>query len=83
MLVVDGFGNVVTNLPGELLDGHYGEPVVVNDAPVPAVRAYAEADPGTRVVTVGSHGNVELAVNRGRGDRAFDVEPGDPVWLSW
>jgi len=83
VLVVDGFGNVVTNLPGELLDGHYGEPVVVNDAPVPVVRAYAEADPGTRVVTVGSHGNVELAVNRGRGDRAFDVEPGDPVWLSW
>jgi hypothetical protein len=34
-------------------------------------------------VTVGSHGNVELAVNRGRGDRAFDVEPGDPVRLSW
>jgi S-adenosylmethionine hydrolase len=83
VLVVDGFGNVVTNVPGGVLEGRYGGPVVVNDAAVTAVRAYAEADPGTRVVTVGSHGNLELAVNRGRGDRAFGVEPGDPVRLSW
>jgi S-adenosylmethionine hydrolase len=83
VLVVDGFGNVVTNVPGAVLEGRYGGPVVVNDAAATAVRAYAEADPGTRVVTVGSHGNVELAVNRGRGDRAFGVEPGDPVRLSW
>ncbi|PSQ12010.1 S-adenosyl-l-methionine hydroxide adenosyltransferase [Halobacteriales archaeon QS_5_70_15] len=83
VLVVDGFGNVVTNVPGGVLEGRYGGPVVVNDAAATAVRAYAEADPGTRVVTVGSHGNVELAVDRGRGDRAFGVEPGDPVRLSW
>jgi len=83
VLVVDGFGNVVTNVPGAVLEDRYGGPVVVNDTTAPAVRAYAEADPGARVVTVGSHGNVELAVNRGRGDRAFGVEPGDSVGLSW
>jgi len=83
VLVVDSFGNVVTNVPGAVLEGRYGVPVVVNDAAATAVRAYAEADPGTRVVTVGSHGNVELAVNRGRGDRAFGIGPGDPVRLSW
>jgi S-adenosylmethionine hydrolase len=83
VLVVDGFGNAVTNVPGGVLEEWYGEAVVVNDVTATAVRAYAEVDPGTRVVTVGSHGNVELAVNRGRGDRAFGVEPGDPVRLSW
>ena len=83
VLVVDEFGNAVTNIPGEVLENRYGGPVIVNDAAAAAVRAYAEVDPGTRVVTVGSHGNVELAVNRGRGDRAFDVEPGDSVELSW
>jgi hypothetical protein len=82
-LVVDGFGNVVTNVPGSVLEGHYGSPVAVNDESVTAVRAYADVDPGTSVVTVGSHGNVELAVNRGRGDRAFEVAPGDPVRLAW
>jgi S-adenosylmethionine hydrolase len=32
---------------------------------------------------VGSHGNVELAVNRGRGDEAFGVAVGDQVRLEW
>jgi hypothetical protein len=78
-LVVDGFGNVVTNIPGSVLDGHEGGAVVVNDAAATVARAYAQVDPGSRIVTVGSHGNVELAVNRGRGDRAFGVDPGDRV----
>src|SRR6056297_3446430 len=66
VLVVDGFGNAVTNLPAELLDGR--ESVAVNGESAPVARAYAEVAPGERLVTVGSHGNVELAVNRDRGD---------------
>ncbi|UPV73132.1 SAM-dependent chlorinase/fluorinase [Halorussus limi] len=77
VLVVDGFGNAVTNLPGELLDGR--ESVAVNGESVPVVRAYAELPAGDRLVTVGSHGNVELAVNRGRGDDAFGVTVGDEI----
>ena len=83
VLVVDGFGNVVTNLPGSTLDGHYGEHARVHGTQARVVRAYDTVDPGTRVVTVGSHGNVELAVNRGRGDRSFGLEPGDDVRLSF
>jgi S-adenosylmethionine hydrolase len=32
---------------------------------------------------VGSHGNVELAVNQGRGDEAFGVGVGDGIGLEW
>jgi hypothetical protein len=86
VLVVDGFGNVVTNLPGDLLDGHDA----VRVAPLggggegsgagrtyPVAPAYAHVDSGEPLVTVGSHGNVELAVNRGRGDEAFGLAVGD------
>jgi len=45
----------------------------------PVAQAYAERPAGDRLVTVGSHGNVELAVNRGRGDDAFGVSVGDEV----
>jgi hypothetical protein len=83
VLVVDGFGNVVTNLPASVLAGHHGAHVTVHGTSGRVVRAYDEVDPGTRVVTVGSHGNVELAVNRGRGDRSFGLEPGDDVRLSF
>ncbi len=83
VLVVDGFGNVVTNLPGELLADRYGTTVEVNGGPVPVRRTYATVEAGTRLVTVGSHGNVELAANRARGDDAFGVAVGDAVMLRW
>lgn len=83
VLVVDGFGNVVTNLPASVLEGHYGDYVTVHGTAARIVRAYDRAESGKRVVTVGSHGNVELAVNRGRGDRSFDLDAGDAVRLSF
>jgi len=83
VLVVDGFGNAITNLPGSVLDGRFGGSVEVDGDAVPVRRSYAMIEPGERLVTVGSHGNVELAVDRGRGDEAFGVERGSTVRLSW
>lgn len=83
VLVVDGFGNAVTNLPGELLADRYDATVDVNGEVAPVRRTYATVEPGARLVTVGSHGNVELAANRARGDDAFGVTPGDVVALRW
>ncbi|MFB6303403.1 MAG: S-adenosyl-l-methionine hydroxide adenosyltransferase family protein [Haloferacaceae archaeon] len=79
VLAVDGFGNAITNLPGEVLDGR--DRVRVNGTPAPVVRTFADVDPGERLVTVGSHGNVECDVNRGRGDEAFDLAAGERVVL--
>ncbi|MFB6353151.1 MAG: S-adenosyl-l-methionine hydroxide adenosyltransferase family protein [Halobacteriales archaeon] len=82
VLVVDGFGNAITNVPGDWLADSYGDTVEVDGEPAPARRTYAAVEPGAELVTVGSHGNVELAANRGRGDEAFGVAPGDPVTLT-
>lgn len=79
VLVVDGFGNVVTNLPGELLADT--DRATVNDQTVPVTDAYANFPAGQRLLTVGSHGNVELAVNQGRGDEAFGLSVGDELRL--
>lgn len=81
VLVKDDFGNLVTNIPGDYLADRIGERVTVNGEEVPSGRAYAAVEPGTRLVTVGSHGNVELAVNQGRGDEAFGLDVGDAVLL--
>ncbi|WP_135302122.1 SAM hydrolase/SAM-dependent halogenase family protein [Haloarcula amylovorans] len=83
VLVIDGFGNVITNVPGESVTDAFGESITVGGERVPVRRAYAAVDPGDRLVTVGSHGNVELAVNQGRGDEAFDIETSAPVELTW
>jgi S-adenosylmethionine hydrolase len=81
ILVVDGFGNAVTNVPGKAVADRTA--VTVNGESVPVRDAYADLAVGEQLVTVGSHGNVELAVNQGRGDDAFAVEVGDAVHLQW
>jgi S-adenosylmethionine hydrolase len=83
VLVVDGFGNAITNVPGEVLEGRFGGTVAVDGDPAPVEPTYAAVGAGERLVTVGSHGNVELAVNRGRGETAFGVTTGDAVRIEW
>jgi len=77
VLVVDRFGNVVTNVPGELVRGR--EWVRVNDELTPVAETFGAVEPGERLVTVGSHGYVECDVNDGRGDGAFDLRPEESV----
>ncbi|AGN00326.1 NAD operon protein [Salinarchaeum sp. Harcht-Bsk1] len=77
VLVVDGFGNAITNVPGDLLDGR--DRIRVDGTAWPVADHYAAVDVGDGLVTVGSHGNVELAVNRGRGADRFEVGVGDDV----
>ena len=81
VLVVDEFGNTVTNVPGVVLDGR--EAAAVNGRQAPIAPSYAHVAGGERLVTVGSHGNVEFAVNQGRGNEAFGLAPGDAVELRW
>ncbi|QLG63253.1 SAM hydrolase/SAM-dependent halogenase family protein [Halorarum salinum] len=87
VLVVDGFGNAVTNVPGAFLDGRVGEELRVETpegaVTAPVVETFAAVDPGDPLVTVGSHGYVECDVNRGRGEAAFGVGPGDELVLSF
>ena len=82
-LAVDGFGNVITNIPGEALEGHFEEHVKANGVWATVRRTYAAVEEGHRVITIGSHGNVELAVNQGRGDKTFGVYAGGRVSLQW
>lgn len=81
ILAIDGFGNVITGLPGPALEGALGETVWVNGDAVPMRRRYGAVEPGKPVVTIGSHGYVELAVNQQRGDDAFGVAVGDWIRL--
>lgn len=81
VLVVDDFGNAVTNVPGSLVRGH--DRVSVDGDPTPVVRTFADVPPGDRLVTVGSHGYVECDVNDGRGASAFGLAPGDAVRFSF
>lgn len=77
VLVVDGFGNAITNVPGTFIAGYNRARVAGRTVPI--ARTYAAVEPGAPLVTIGSHENVELAVNDGRGAAAFGVAPGDAI----
>ncbi|KAB1192177.1 S-adenosyl-l-methionine hydroxide adenosyltransferase [Haloferax sp. MBLA0076] len=77
VLVVDDFGNCITNLPGTFVRDH--DAVEVNGETTPVGHTFEAVARGERLVTVGSHGNIECDVNHGRGDEAFGLEPGDTV----
>ena len=79
VLVVDDFGNAITNVPGDVLTDR--EEVTVNGERIPVGDAFAAVPEGDRLLTVGSHGYVECDVNRGRGDEAFGLARGDTVRL--
>ena len=85
VLVVDDFGNAITNVPADAVAGvEPGDRVRVNGGdPVPFVETFASVPRGDRLVTVGSHGYVECDVNDGRGADAFGVDAGDPVRFSF
>jgi S-adenosylmethionine hydrolase len=79
VLVVDGFGNAITSVPGDVLTGR--DRIAIDGTEWPVADHYAAVEDGAGLVTVGSHGNVELAVNRGRGAERFDLAVGDAVEL--
>jgi S-adenosylmethionine hydrolase len=83
VLAVDDFGYAITNVPGRVLADHWGDSVRVNGVWAATRQAYATVEEGHRVVTVGSHGNVELSVNQGRGEKAFGVDVGSRVRVNW
>ncbi|SDM09886.1 hypothetical protein SAMN04487949_0841 [Halogranum gelatinilyticum] len=81
VLVIDDFGNTITNVPGEVLGD--ADEAVVEGLTAPIVEAFADVSRGDRLLTVGSHGYVECDVNHGRGDKAFGLTLGDEVRFSF
>lgn len=77
VLVVDDFGNVITNIPGDTLGA--AETAVIDGLSVPIVETFGHVENGERLLTVGSHGYIECDVNQGRGDEAFGLAAGDDV----
>lgn len=83
VIYIDRFGNAITNIPGELAleVTSWGDEleVVIGEAQaeVRLLRAYGLAGEGEPLLLIGSHGMVELAINRGSAAELWGIEPGD------
>jgi S-adenosylmethionine hydrolase len=78
---VDRFGNLVSNIPGEEVEGREYT-VVVNGATISEMRAtYADVYPGALLALVGSHGYVEIAVREGNAAHLLGVTTGEKITI--
>ncbi|MDY6779172.1 MAG: SAM-dependent chlorinase/fluorinase [Halobacteria archaeon] len=81
VIYVDGFGNVVTDVPSEEIfeRAEYGSRITVDGEELPFERAYASVPEESLLCTVGSHGNLEIGVNQGSAGDRLGIEAGDTV----
>ncbi len=74
---IDYFGNLIINIPGEMLGG--AAKVMLREKNVPLHQTFADVKVGYPVAYIGSLGLLEIAVNRGRADGYFRAKIGAKV----
>ncbi len=81
VLYVDRFGNVVTTLSAEEMMDHvdFGDTIGVDGKELPLEPSYGHVAEGENLATVGSHRQLEIAVNDGSAAEEFDHSVGDTV----
>lgn len=79
---IDRFGNLITNIPGEMVPAR-GVTITVGRRVLRALcRSYAEAPEGRLLALVGSTGHLEISVNRGSARKTAGVRRGDRVLVT-
>jgi len=85
VIYVDGFGNCVTNILGNALL-HYNKGKVLwvtvrggEKYAARLVETYGEANRDESVILMGSHGFLEISVNRGSASQRFGLVEGDKI----
>ena len=87
ILAIDSFGNVITNIPGDIFSHNEREHSVFlvkthNERHVARrVKTYGEGRKDELLVLIGSHGFVELAINKGSAKDRIKVKEGDKIVL--
>jgi len=86
VLFIDGFGNIITDIPGEMLGPSLGDPLEVTlggkTFPCISVSTYADAEPGQLIALVGSQGTYEISLNRGSASSAIGGVEGDEIGIA-
>jgi len=80
---IDRFGNLITNIPGDLLTDARDVRITVGRRVVRALsRSYADAKKGELLALVGSTGHLEISVNQGSASRTARIRRGARVLVT-
>ena len=89
VLHIDGFGNIVSNIPEQLLElfgVSYGDAITVrigdNNLNIQFCSAYGNVSTGSCLALIGSGNLLEVAVNQGSASKIFKVNVGDVFFVT-
>ncbi|HAC62260.1 MAG TPA: hypothetical protein DCF68_01670, partial [Cyanothece sp. UBA12306] len=69
---IDYFGNIITNISGDLLKNKNWS-IIINNQKIKKALTYSEVNQGELVSLIGSHGWLEIAVNGGNAQEKLQV----------
>jgi S-adenosylmethionine hydrolase len=81
VIVVDHFGNLITDLEGERLTGDRDWHVLVAGQRLPLMGTYADAQRGQCVALVGSFGTLEIAARDANARELLGASVGQELWV--
>lgn len=81
VIFADSFGNIITNIPQEVVFKFsiFGSQIEVNGRRVSFVQTYGFVGQEAPLALIGSHGFLEIAVNKGNAALRFGLKSGDQV----
>lgn len=80
---IDRFGNLITNIPGDLMRDARRVRITVGRRVVRSLsRSYADVRKGHLLALIGSTGHLEISVNQGNARRVSGVRKGDRVLVT-
>ncbi len=82
VIFIDEFGNIITNIPSEAVDFKSGDSMQIENKKVQFQRSYGFCKEGEPLILIGSHGYLEIAVNRGNAANFFNKKQGDEIFIS-
>ncbi len=82
VIFVDRFGNLITDIPGEMLQGKEWQ-VVRKGVVIRPARTYSDVEPGEPLALIGSGGFLEISVREGSAAEALGLGRGNVVEVVW
>ena len=83
IIFIDSFGNLITNIPEEIVFKfvNYGETLFLEGQPLPFVHTYANVNSNEPLLLIGSHGFLEISLNRASARDYFDIGTEDIIQI--
>jgi S-adenosylmethionine hydrolase len=81
VIFVDEFGNIVTNISSDIVSFQPGDIMEIENKRVVFQRSYGSCKEREPLALIGSHGYLEIAVNRGSAANVFNKKQGDEIFI--